>query len=182
MVRIISGDKKGFKLKTVSASGMRPIPDRIKEAVFAILGNFEGHETVLDLFAGSGSFGLEALSRGAGFAFFVELNRRVYECLIENIQKLGYMHKSKCLRVDAYRFLRKTADSFDIIYVAPPQFKDLAFKAVTEIFARPALVKRDGKLIVQIDKRELMNIEPVYFLLENERIYGDTKILIYRRV
>lgn len=182
VVRIISGEKRGFKLKTVSAAGMRPVPDRIKEALFSILGEFAGHETVLDLFAGSGSFGLEALSRGARFAFFIELNRKVYQCLQENIKKLGYENRSRSLCMDAFRFLRKSDLSFDLVFVAPPQFKDLAFKAVTEIFSRPGLVKQGGVLIVQIDKRELMNIEPVYFLLENERVYGDTKILIYRRL
>ncbi len=181
MLRILGGEKKGFKLISCNSKGLRPIPAKVKEAIFNILGESIVAKSVLDVFAGTGSFGLEALSRGASYCCFVELNRRVFEILKKNISILGYQSKTQIYNVDAFRFIRDTTKEFDYIYVAPPQFQGLAFKALFEIFSRPSLVASRGTVIAQIDKREKFDLNPAFFELVRDRIYGDTYVLFFNK-
>ncbi|MCS6893442.1 MAG: 16S rRNA (guanine(966)-N(2))-methyltransferase RsmD [Deltaproteobacteria bacterium] len=182
MVRIIAGERKGIRLKSVSSRILRPIPDKVKKAVFDILGDVSVFGTVLDLFAGTGSFGFEALSRGVKLGYFVELNRRVFQILHENAIKLGFTERVKLFNIDAFRLLRNSTKTFDLIYVAPPQYRGLAFQAASEIFARPSLVTDGGIVIVQLDKREELNITPTYFKVVTSRVWGDTQAIFYKRI
>jgi 16S rRNA (guanine966-N2)-methyltransferase len=181
---ILGGEKAGQTLFSLNNKSLRPIPSKVKAAVFSIIENLIDlrEVEVLDLFAGTGSFGLEALSRGAKFAVFIEINKKIFEVLVKNIQKLGYSTKTRAWNKDAFRFIRSTSSSFDLIYVAPPQFRDLCFLCARDIFTKPDLLKKDGLLVFQLDKKEDFNLTPTHFKLITDRIYGDTRVLFYSKV
>ncbi|MCX7952577.1 MAG: 16S rRNA (guanine(966)-N(2))-methyltransferase RsmD [Deltaproteobacteria bacterium] len=182
MTKVSSGEKRGFRLKSVKSKYLRPLTNKVKDAIFNIIGDLSSYPVVLDLFAGTGSFGFEALSRGAKICYFVELNKRIFRILEENCKILGYTNNVKLFNADAFRIIAKTTKQFDIIFVAPPQFKGMAFRAMSEIFARPEIVKPSGLVIAQVDRREDLRISPTYFRLFDDRIYGDTRILFYERI
>ena len=116
--RIITGTAKNHKLKVAESS--RPITDRIKQSVFDTLGERVKDATILDLFAGSGSIGIEALSRGAKFATFVEQNRDADLILKENIIHTGFKDQAIAWRKEASDFLKDIREKYDLIFVDPP--------------------------------------------------------------
>jgi len=123
-MRIITGESKGRKIKV--PKGIRPTQDRVRESIFNILGDKVIKKSILDLFAGSGSFGLEAISRGASKAIFVETDHKVIKILKENIDMLGCEEKTKVIRADAIKTIRDLGSDFqhpDIIFADPPYNK-----------------------------------------------------------
>jgi len=121
-MRVIGGEKRGFKLSGESAGPVRPITDMAKEALFNILGPDVAGVSVLDLFAGTGSLGIEALSRGARRAVFVERDPEVLGHLERNIDRTGYVQEAEILRRDAYNMGGRLArlGPFDVVFVDPP--------------------------------------------------------------
>jgi 16S rRNA (guanine966-N2)-methyltransferase len=116
-VRIVGGSRKGARIFAPKGASTRPTSDRVREAVFAILGPVEGAR-VLDLFAGSGALGLEALSRGAATATFVETEPAARKIIERNLEKLGL--EGEIVRTDAARFVARTDERYDVIFVDPP--------------------------------------------------------------
>lgn len=182
-MRVIGGTARGRTLKSIPGKGTRPITDRVKEALFNILaGEVEGAR-VLDLFGGTGAVGIEALSRGAAHATFVEISPRAYRVLRENLRLTGLEGRAKTVRGDAFVFLRGTPETpFDIVYVAPPQYRGMWRKALEAIDERPDWVAEDGVVIVQIDPREREETALRHFTLEEERRYGDTLLMFFRKI
>jgi 16S rRNA (guanine966-N2)-methyltransferase len=181
-IRVISGTAKGRKLKLVPGDGTRPIMDRVKEALFNILGARVDEASFLDLFAGTGSVGIEALSRGADHAVFVENARAALKTIEDNLETTGLSEFAEIVRSDVLDFLRgEAAEAFEIVYIAPPQYKNLWFTALTLLDENPAHIAPDGIVVVQIDPQERQEVNLKTLVPFDERRYGNTVIWFFER-
>ncbi len=182
--RIIAGQARGRKLFSLPGDIVRPITDRAKEALFNIVGADALGSTWLDLFAGTGSVGLEALSRGAAFVRFVEWNPKVRRVLQRNLRhcRLDDPQRHEVLGMDAFALLAQPPDrAFDYIFVAPPQYHGLWRKALEAIDANPGWLSDDGWVIVQIHPNEYEAV-PLQHLEEfDQRRYGGVLLVFYAR-
>lgn len=179
-LRVIGGTAKGHSLQLVPGSGTRPIGDRVKEALFNILGPAVLGASWLDLFAGTGSVGIEALSRGAVRVVFLENDRLAVRTIRENLKKTRLEEGARVLHADAFSYLQsQSGDRFEYVFVAPPQYEGLWVKALEVIDARPEILQPDGWVIVQIDPLEQADLELENLLRFDERTYGNTKLLFY---
>lgn len=183
-MRVISGSARGRKLKTPKSSETRPIMDRVKTALFDILAPDIVGMRVLDLFAGTGAVGIEALSRGADAATFIERSPDAWRLVRENLALTNLSERGEVLRADAFAFLQQAAAAnrrYDLVYVAPPQYAGLAARALAQLDEAP-LTETDGLVIVQIDPRERAEIDaltPRQLRRYDERRYGSTLLLFY---
>ena len=180
--RIIAGTRKGMRLNAVPGDSTRPITDRVKEAVFNILGADIVDASMFDLFGGTGSVGLEALSRGASYVRFSDANRNAYNTLVSNIKLTRFEKQAKAYFGDVFNILRGIPDrEFEYIYVAPPQYKEM-WKRIMEVLDKnDGWLTDDGWIIVQIHPIEREDLELECFELFDERKYGSTTLLFYRR-
>jgi 16S rRNA (guanine966-N2)-methyltransferase len=179
-VRVIAGKAKGRKLRSVPGDVARPITDRGKESLFNILGDGVVDALFLDLFAGTGSVGIEALSRGARRAVFVERNRRAIETIAENLKITGLTAQAELIRDNVFRFLaREPAERFDLIYIAPPQYKGLWAETLLALDGR-AFLTEGGLAIAQIYPKEYRDLELKSLGLVDQRKYGSTMLCFYR--
>ena len=132
-MRVITGIARGRKLETLSGNDVRPTTDKVKEAIFSsIQFDIEGRR-ILDLFAGSGQLGIEALSRGAECATFVDLNTEAIRVIERNIKATGFLEEAKIVRADYFSFCASTRDSFDIAFLDPPYREGLLEKALSSV-------------------------------------------------
>ncbi len=180
--RIIGGTLRGKRLQTVPGDSTRPVMDRVKESVFNIIGpDIEG-TSIFDLFGGTGSIGLEALSRGAAYARFTDMNRNAYNTLKANIELCGFKNKSGLIFGDVFTVLRGIPDRrFEYIYIAPPQYKQLWQKTLRILDEHDGWLSDDGWLIVQINPVEREELELTHYEVFDERKYGSTLLLFYER-
>ena len=181
-MRIIGGKYKGTRLHTPSSDNTRPTSDRTRESLFNILNHgvkdfdLEG-KRVLDLFAGTGALGLEALSRGAAFALFVEDNTSARATIRKNIETIGITGTTKIFRRDATRLGdAKTLGQFDIIFLDPPYNKGLGEKALKSAVAGNWF--NDDALCILEEHADADFMLPEYFKIVDLRNYGDTIIRI----
>lgn len=183
-MRVISGSAKGIKLSSVPGNSTRPITDRVKEALFNILGPNVIYKTFLDLFAGTGAVGIEALSRGAEYALFLDTNYRAYKVIKQNLQTTDLEPYANVLKMDAFVFLRAEPDQrFDYIYIAPPQYKGLWHKAMQELNENPDWLMDFGIIVVQIHPKEIdSTYDYTNFQEFDRRDYGDTLLVFYEKV
>jgi len=179
-IRVIAGTAKGRRLKMVPGDSTRPVMDRVKEALFSILGSGIQGASFLDLFAGTGSVGIEALSRGAEHALFIDNNRLAVRTIQENLAVTRLAERAEVLRVDVFEYLRrKTSEAFDYIYVAPPQYKSIWKQALLALDVNPAHINPDGIVIIQIDPVEREDVPLKNLQLYDERIYGNTVLWFF---
>lgn len=179
--RVISGKAKGRRLKLVPGDSTRPIMDRVKESLFNILGDVGGTRW-LDLFAGTGQVGIEALSRGAAEVVFVDKVRPAIQTIRDNLNHTRLEEGAQVIQGDAPAVLRGWAgEPFDVIYIAPPQYMEMWIPPLTTI---DAAVERylapDGQAIIQIDPREYKPLELKRLVLVDERRYGNTLLCFYQ--
>ncbi len=180
--RIISGTARGLHLKSVPGDSTRPITDRVKEALFNIIGADIYDSNFLDLFGGTGSVGIEALSRGASSAVFIEKNRLAYKTLQQNVEFCKVAPKATIIMGDAFHYLQRASQQpFEYIFIAPPQYKGLWEKAILLVDQNPALLSNDGWVIVQIHPVEEKKMEFTNLELFDSRSYGSTLLLFYCR-
>jgi 16S rRNA (guanine(966)-N(2))-methyltransferase RsmD len=181
-MRVIAGVAKGRRLLSVPGEGTRPITDRAKEALFSILRPELPGARVLDLFAGTGAVGIEALSRGAEHADFLDTNPRAIATIRKNLATTGLAAAARVMRRDAFDFLRRSAEGpYDVVFVAPPQYKGLWRTALTSLDARPDLLAEDAVIVVQIHPREAEDLPLATVGLDDSRQYGSVLLLFYRR-
>ena len=179
-IRVISGTAKGRRLKSVPGETTRPVMDKVKEALFNILAGDVIDSNWWDLFGGTGSIGIEALSRGAAFVRFTDLNRAPVETMIDNIEHCGFTNQSEIKRVDAYNMLRMKADKrFEYIYIAPPQYARMWSKAVKLLDENMEWLTDDGSIIVQVDPTEYEELELENLLEGEQRKYGSSLLIFY---
>lgn len=180
-LRVIGGSARGKRLKLVPGDSTRPIMDRVKEALFNIIGMDILDANILDLFSGTGSVAIEALSRGASRAVMLDLDRNAIQTIQSNLEATGFTDQATVRRTDAFSFLSSPPmQAFDFIYVAPPQYKDMWLKAMTLLDAQPDWLAQDGIIIVQIDPREKQDIALKHYETYDERKYGHTLLIFYR--
>jgi 16S rRNA (guanine966-N2)-methyltransferase len=181
-IRVISGTAKGRKLKLVPGNSTRPVMDKVKQAVFNIIGQGIENATFLDLFGGTGSMGIEALSRGATYATFLETDRFALTTIKENLEITDLTEQATVIRGDALNYLKSApGDGFDFIYIAPPQYAGLWINALSLLDAQPNWLNPDGWAIVQIDPREYKEQTLQHLAFIDERKYGNTLLCFYER-
>ncbi len=178
MIRVTGGTFCGRKLKTVQGTGSRPTLGRVREATFNILGDTVVGSTFVDLFAGVGAMGIEALSRGAARAVFIETNGRCRNVLAENLAALGLEDCSLVVSADAVRWLDRTPVEGDILFADPPYASGLAAR-VLEIMGRSSAAGAEC-VIIQHGPREVLPEEAGNLIRTRSRSYGDTVLDVYR--
>lgn len=181
-MRIIGGEKGGRKLARWQGEGIRPLRDRVRTALFDTLGEVVVGAEVLDLFAGTGAVGFEALSRGASHATFVDFSSRAVRIIRENAEKLGYSHKVEILRADvteAVHRLARLGRKYDLVFIGAPYEKGVAAQALQALSA--ALPLRPGAIVVAetFHKDELSDAYPPLSLYDS-RTYGETRLTYFR--
>ena len=181
-LRVIGGSAKGMKLKSVPGKGTRPMMDRAKEALFNIIGEDILEAGFLDLFGGTGSVGIEALSRGAAYAVFVESHRRAVQVIRGNLTHTRLDARARVLHRSAFDILAQApSQRYDFIYAAPPQYQNLWTLTLEALDANPHWHHSDTTVIVQIDPREYDSARTFNHLIEyQQRRYGRTLLLFYR--
>lgn len=181
-LRVIAGKAKGTRLKTVPGDTTRPITDIVKEALFNILGNEIEDNRILDLFGGTGAVGIEALSRGARFVTFLDKSQQAVKTISENLAKTRLNAQAEVLRTDAFSYLSDPQKLyFDLIYVAPPQYKLMWQKAMHMIDDNPRLLHDDGQVIVQINPIEWEEVRLNSLTVFDTRKYGDTLLVFFEK-
>jgi 16S rRNA (guanine966-N2)-methyltransferase len=179
--RIIAGKAKGLRLFPVPGDSTRPITDRVKENLFNIIGIDIIDTSFLDLFGGTGSVGLEAISRGAAFCRFIEKNASAATTLKKNIAYAKFEGATELVQTDALKYLRQTPDrTFDMIYVAPPQYKQMWKTALNLLDNHPAWLASYAWIIVQIHPVEVEEgLVFEHFHEFDRRKYGSTLLIFY---
>jgi 16S rRNA (guanine966-N2)-methyltransferase len=182
-LRVISGTAKGRKLKDVPGDTTRPVTDMVKEALFNILAGDVLDSVWWDLFAGTGAIGIEALSRGAAFVRFSDLNRAPIDTIQANLQTTGFSSQAELRRGDAFSMLEAAPTRpFDYVYIAPPQYKEMALKALQILDANPGWLNDEGAwVIVQIHPREYRKLELQSLEEFEQRKYGSTLLVFYEK-
>lgn len=181
-MRVIAGRAKGRKLFSVPGKGTRPITARVKGALFNILRPRLAGSVMLDLFGGTGAVGIEGLSRNAEHVVFVERSRQAAEVIRRNLELTRLSDRAEIVRADAFQYLARAPrdGQFDIIYVAPPQYKALWLKALLEIDGH-GLLAEDGLVVVQIHPKEVVQATLLRLEMIDERHYGSTLLRFYAR-
>lgn len=177
-MRIISGTSKGRKLVTPRSQSLRPTSDRVKESIFNILQDDIVGKVVLDLFAGTGNLGIEALSRGAKKTIFVEKGRQALRLIQRNLTQFGLEERSEILPKDAIRaigILKQRGESFDLILMDPPYQKGLIQKTLMKLNSYP-IYHKDSILVIEHDRREPLSTVMDGWNLIRQRRIGDTVI------
>lgn len=189
-MRIIAGSKKGHKLVAPATFGTRPAAARVRESIFSILGIPPEGARVLDLFAGSGAVGLEALSRGAGFTVFVEQGHQAVQAIRRNITALG-LEKYAALyhtTVDhALAVLERQGVPFDWIFVDPPYATPLASQVLQQLGSQSSLVTSETTVVVESSGAKSHNLyapQAIFGVLSrtDERRYGQTVVSFYQKI
>jgi 16S rRNA (guanine(966)-N(2))-methyltransferase RsmD len=182
-LRVISGTARGRKLKSVPGDTTRPVMDRVKEALFNILADDVIDSNWWDLFGGTGAIGIEALSRGAAFVRFSDLNRAPVDTIKENVEHCGFSKQAEVRKGDAFSMLSAQTDrKFEYIYIAPPQYHEMWVKALKLADENINWLTDDGTVIVQIDPTEYQEVELKNLEETEQRKYGSTLIIFYDRV
>jgi 16S rRNA (guanine966-N2)-methyltransferase len=174
-MRVIAGTHRGRRLVAPPGIDTRPTSDRVRESLFSILGPLDG-ERVLDLFAGSGALGIEALSRGAASVVFCDVSRTAVDAIRSNLHALGMDAQVVC--DDARRVLRNAharGAAYDLVFLDPP-YREAAQWATDLSALVPAVLASDGRVVSESDRRAPLQIE---LPLADERRYGDTLIRIH---
>jgi 16S rRNA (guanine(966)-N(2))-methyltransferase RsmD len=181
-LRVIAGKAKGLRLKSVPGTGTRPIADRVKEALFNIIGGDIVSSKWLDLFAGTGAVGIEALSRGAANVTFLDMSRLAIQTIHENLAHTMFDKTAQVVQTDSLLYLgRYPNHEFDYIYVAPPQYKQIWKKSMQLLDEKPGWLIDDGWIIVQIHPVEYERLDLLNFVEFDQRKYGSTLLVFFEK-
>ena len=183
-MRVIGGTARSIRLVGPSSEGTRPLSDRAREAMFNILGDRVTDGSVLDLFAGTGAVGVEALSRGAERVVLVERDRSAVSDIVENVRRVGGGDRADVRTADVFAHLRAPgAPSHDVVFSGPPQWDDLWRQALVAIDAAPGLLAADGVVVTQLDPSEDGDDPPLECLERRDvRTYGKVRLLFHAPV
>ena len=177
-MRVIAGTAKGCKLNSIDDLSTRPTLDRVKEPLFSILQNNIEDANVLDLFAGSGALGIEALSRGAKRCTFCDKSYKAMEMIKQNISKTKMEEKSTTINMDYKKCIENLNEKFDIIFIDPPYKKDIAVESLKQII-KYDLLTQNGIIVLETDeeKREIEELKQIIQLeIYDKRKYGRENI------
>lgn len=183
-MRVITGIAKGRRLKAPKGMDTRPTADRAKEALFNIIGTRVIDANFLDLFAGTGAIGIEALSRGAGRTVFVERSPKAVKVISENLELTRLIDNTEILVLESDKAIDKLAsrgEKFDIIFVDPPYRKGLE-RASLEKISQSTLLSTGGLVITESSKLDIPPEQVGRFLLKRQGKYGDTVLSFYQDI
>ena len=157
-MRVISGEARGRKLKTIEGLRTRPTTDRLKETLFNIINLDIKDSEFLDLYSGSGAIGIEAISRGAKTSYFIENYTDCISVINENLKNLGFQERAFVIKQDCKQFIENTNKKFDLIFMDPPYIKNYSKEILLKIL-NENILKKDGTIIIeQSSDSELPNI------------------------
>ncbi len=180
-MRIIGGLYRGKTLHPVPGDTTRPIMDRVKAALFDILRPEIEGTAILDMFAGAGSIGIEALSQGAASCVFLDLAPKAVETIKHNLEGTTLKERAEVRNSDAFAFIKHTRKQFDIIFVDPPQFKGLWIEALRALAERPEILASPSSLIVaKIHPDEYEELTFSAISEEKNRKYGNSMLVFFR--
>jgi 16S rRNA (guanine(966)-N(2))-methyltransferase RsmD len=179
-VRVIAGTARGRILRSPPSPATRPITDRAKESLFSILGPAIAGQLFLDLFAGTGSVGIEALSRGCAHAIFVEREPRALAGIRHNLEITGLLVRAEVIRGDVFAYLRGPASPFGIIFAGPPQWLGLWPRAVSLIDRHPGWLADGATVVAQHDPAEATPLALANLRQTDERTYGRVRFTFFR--
>ena len=180
-MRVIAGSARGVPLKAPGVLGLRPTSDLVRGAIFDILGQFFDEETrVLDLYAGTGALGIEALSRGAGWADFVEQQPRCCSAIRDNLEAAGLQHQGKVLCLPASRAVATLTGPYSLVFIDPPYAQPPDVSLVEVLLGHHALAP-EARVIVEHARRTEMSGELAGLARTRQRRHGDTVLSIFSR-
>lgn len=181
-MRVVAGSARGTKLHCLEGLDVRPTLDRVKEAVFSMLSGYLLDSTVLDLFAGSGALGIEALSRGAKSATFVDASKVSLAVTQTNLTATHLMDKAACVNQDYSLFLQSTNQKFDIIFLDPPYSKGFVNNALQHILKNQVLVP-GGLVICEADNQDELSEDDLRgYTIFRDKNYGRVRILLLKEL
>ena len=181
-MRVITGSARGHKLKAPTGENTRPTSDRVKESLFNILGIIAEEDVVLDLFSGSGGIGIEFLSRGANFAYFVDENEESVKIINDNLVKTKLADKALVYKDKVDRAIKKLAVKdirFDYIFLDPPYNKEIVVETLENLI-QEKLLKKTGQVIIEHETKLELPDKFKNLIKTDYRKYGDTSISFYR--
>ncbi|MCK9420316.1 MAG: 16S rRNA (guanine(966)-N(2))-methyltransferase RsmD [Nitrospirae bacterium] len=176
-MRVTGGTERGRRLKAPAGSRVRPTSDKVKQALFNILGERVADALFLDLFAGVGGIGIEALSRGAGRVVFVDASRASLQVLNENLEQTGFKEQSQTVLSKAESFLKKPSGLYDVVYLDPPYADEM--QPLLELIAGANILKPDSIVIAEHFKKQPSPASAGGLTLYREANYGDTVLAFY---
>jgi len=179
-LRIIGGEWRGRKLRFPDAPNLRPTPDRVRETIFNWLAPMIHCARCLDLFAGSGALGLEALSRGAAFTTFVDSHKKVTQALIAHLDLLKASEQAEVLQIDSVKFLKNTAQPYDLIFLDPPYHLDFMQKVIPLLETNGWLAD-NAMLYLEIEKRQSLPELPENWQQLKDKTAGEVSYFLFQR-
>lgn len=183
-MRVTGGSLKGRKLAPLRGMSIRPTSDYLREAIFNILAEVVEDAVVLDLFAGTGSLGIEALSRGAERAVFVDKASQAIKALSRNVETCALQERTRILKRDILRgpgFLKSIRETFDLVFVDPPYDKGFA-EPTLKLLGRSSKILTEAFIVVEHSSREILPEKIARLFLHDERRHGKTLVSFYRPV
>lgn len=182
-MRIISGSYGGRPLKAVPGKKTRPTTDKVKESIFNLIGPYFNGGRVLDLYAGSGSLGIEAVSRGMDEAVLVDAQYKAIQTIQENIKQTREPEKFQVYKKKAAHIFTELSNdnakgSFDLVFLDPPYAKQTIYSDLASLVDH-ALLKEGAKIVCETDQHTQLPQESTDWTIWKERVYGKTKITIY---
>ena len=181
-MRIIAGKWRGRKIKPPESNNTRPTGDRVKESCFSIIGQDVENATVLDLFAGTGNLGLEALSRGANTATFVEKSSKALSVVRSNVDALAATEDCTLIKMDALTFIKKSPvkKTFDLVFLDPPYLKiDISF--IFSELANSIHILENALIVLEHPTKQTFEPKTNALVQTDSRRYGDTSLTFYRK-
>lgn len=177
-MRIIAGKAGGLNLKSLKGRDVRPTLDRVKESMFNIIAFYLADAEVLDLFAGFGGLGIEALSRGARTVDFVEIAKSHLNIIKENLAKANLAEQAELHQQDVYNYLNNCSKKYDLIFMDPPYEKKMSRKAI-ELIIENNLLKKDALIISERSANEKSEEFEALEIIKNKK-YGNSLLTIYK--
>ena len=180
-MRVISGTARGTKLSSIDDLSTRPTLDRVKEPLFSIIQAHIPDANVLDLFAGSGALGIEALSRGSKYCVFCDKSYKSINMLKQNIEKTKFQDKCLIVNEDYKKCIDNQKIKFDIIFIDPPYKYDIGVDSIERIL-KQNLLSKDGIIILETDEedRDIKELEKIDLEVYDVRKYGRVKLIFLR--
>ena len=180
-MRIIGGERRGHRLVEWRAAGIRPLRDRVRASLFDTLGELVVGADFLDLFAGTGAVGLEALSRGARRATFVDSSGKAVRIIHANLKKLRYEDRAEVMRADALEAIAglwRRGRRFDLVFIGAPYSRGLTQRALEQLAMYP-LLREGGLVIVEVHRSEDLRSRYGPLRLVRDRDYGDSRLAFF---
>ncbi|PAB58880.1 16S rRNA (guanine(966)-N(2))-methyltransferase RsmD [Anaeromicrobium sediminis] len=182
-MRVISGRARGRRLNSPKGTNTRPTTDRVKESIFSIINFYIQDSKILDLFAGTGALGIEAISRGAEYGVFVDNDKNSIKTIKENLENMGFEKESTVLYCDVDAAISKLStkgEKFHIIFMDPPYLKGFIEPSLEKIYNSEILTE-DGIILIEHDVKDILIENIAGFYKYKEKKYGNTLISIYKK-